>query len=367
MNLLRQILIVIFFVGLTAACRSEDASTDFRTVVGERSCDNLDLPDAPLRAFRLPDGSITAFATHYRNRALKGAGFESLVENCSVVYEGKLDPDPSHFDYKTWITATWISDDGTIFALGHNEYQAHELPGRCQFSDYASCWYNSIVLLRSDDRGMTFYRVSEKPILAPDFRDTVGQGHPRGYTSPTNIVRWGDYLYTLVGYSGVDKNDRKRCVVRSSLPITDQSWSILTDEGFVSPNRDPYSSSAQVRCTPISGMKGFVGSIARLADQDIFVATVAEDDEAGGSVVIYFSDDLVHWRNRQILKHLSLFWSRRCSQDHRYTYPSLVDESSPMPNFDQVGGAPTLYLVQGACKVGADRALVRTRVQIVGP
>ena len=197
-------MMLLFLLGSRLIAQADDL---FRVVSAEK-CDALDIPDAPLRAFRTPDGSITAFATHYRNRALVGRSFGTMAKNCSVAYEGSLNPDPSHFDYKTWITATWIADDGSVVALGHNEYQAHELAGRCRFSDYSSCWYNSLVLLKSNDFGRTFHRFdhSNKALVAPDFVETLGQGHPRGYTSPTNLVRWGDYLYTLVGYSGPEKD-----------------------------------------------------------------------------------------------------------------------------------------------------------------
>jgi hypothetical protein len=342
---------------------------DFRLALPAKRCDSLDIPDAPIRAFRLPNGSIKAFATHYRNRALTGTTFGTLAKDCSVAYEGSLDPDPSHFDYKTWIAATWLSDDGALIALGHNEYQAQEVPGRCRFSDYPSCWYNSIVLLKSDDFGRTFHRfgTSKEAILAPDFVDTLGQGHPRGYTSPTNLLRWGNYLYALVGYSGLEKGDTGRCLLRTELPVTANSWQILTNDGFVPPNRNPYANESKVQCSHVSGMRGFVGSIAKLVNSNLFVATVAEDDADGGSIDVYFSDDLVHWRDRQTLENVPLFWSKDCSLGRRFTYPSLIDESSAAPNFDQVGKRATLYLVQGGCKVGTDLALVKTSVTIIDP
>jgi hypothetical protein len=357
-------MLLLFLPGSRSTSRADDL---FRVVSAEK-CDALDIPDAPLRAFRTPDGSITAFATHYRNRAFVGRSFDTMAKNCSVAYEGSLDPDPSHFDYKTWITATWIADDGSVVALGHNEYQAHELPGRCRFTDYSSCWYNSLVLLQSNDLGRTFARFdhSNKALVAPDFVETLGQGHPRGYTSPTNLVRWGDYLYTLVGYSGQEKGDSGRCVLRTRLPVTADSWELLTRGGFVGPNKSAYGDNSSIRCAYVTGMQGFVGSIAKLADTDLFVATVAEDSD-GGSIVAYFSDDLVHWRDRQVLERVPLFWSANCSLGKRFSYPSLIDESSAAPNFDQIGPTPTLYLVQGGCKVGTDLALVKTKVQIKRP
>lgn len=351
---------------LLAGCFTSQADDRFH-VVPEAKCDALDIPDAPLRAFRGPDGSITAFSTHYRNRALIGSSFSAMAKSCSVAYEGALDPDSSHFNYKTWIASTWIADDRSVIALGHNEYQAHELAGHCRFTDYSSCWYNSIVLLKSNDLGRTFHRTDHaEALVAPDFVDTLGQGHPRGYTSPTNLVRWGDYLYTLVGYSGPDRGDSGRCVLRTQLPVTANSWELLTSEGFVRPNKNAYGDHSKVRCQYVTGMRGFVGSIAKLENSNLFVATVAEDID-GGSIVAYFSDDLVHWRDRQVLAKVPLFWSSNCAIGRRFTYPSLIDENSPAPNFDLIGRTPTLYLVQGGCKVGTDLALVKTKVEIKPP
>jgi hypothetical protein len=347
---------------------SVSQAEDQISAISTERCDALDIPDAALRAFRAPNGSITAFATHYRNRALIGRSFETMKKNCSVAYEGSLDPDSSHFNYKTWIAATWLSNDGSVIALGHNEYQAHELPGHCRFTDYRSCWYNSIVLLKSDDLGRTFHRLDHKEaIVAPEFTDAIGQGHPRGYTSPTNLVRWGDYLYTLVGYSGSEKGDTGRCVLRTRLPVTSDSWEILTSEGFVRPNKSPYGvDDSKVQCSYVTGMPGFVGSIARLDATNLFIATVAEDVD-GGSIVTYFSEDLIHWHDRHVLERLPLFWSKDCSLGKRFSYPSLIDEKSASPNFDVIGRTATLYLVQGGCKVGSDLKLVKTSVAIPPP
>jgi hypothetical protein len=350
--------------GHASRCRAEAQIS----VVSADQCDTLDIPDESLRAFRAPNGSITAFATHYRNRALTGANFAALKKNCAVVYEGKLDSDSAHFDYKTWITATWLAEDGSVVALGHNEYQAHELPGHCRFTDYRSCWYNSIVLLKSDDLGRTFHRVDhDEAVIAPNFTDAVGQGHPRGYTSPTNLVRSGDYLYTLIGYAGSEKTDTGRCVLRTRLPVTLHSWEILTDKGYVAPTESAYvSGGSKAHCTYATGMPGFVGSIAKVAGTKLFISVVAEDVD-GGSIVVYFSDDLVHWRDRAVIEKLSLFWSKDCASGKRYSYPSLVDENSKTLNFDVIGRTATLYMVQGDCRVGTNRKLVKIDVAIPIP
>src|SRR5829696_1679266 len=51
------------------------------------SCDGHDAPDAPARAFRDAKGKIVLFATHYRNRALRGPGLDTLKIDCQVVLE----------------------------------------------------------------------------------------------------------------------------------------------------------------------------------------------------------------------------------------------------------------------------------------
>lgn len=333
-------------------------------------CDALDIPDAPMRAFRQSDGSIRAFATHYRNRSLIGTSLDSLARDCSVAYEGSLDTDPLHHDYKTWIAATWLSDEGEVYALGHNEYQAHEIPGACAFVDYRSCWYNSIVLLKSHDSGKTFHRVSGKAqgvVIAPDFSSMEGQGHPRGFTSPTNIVRWKNYLYALVGFSGLNERDTGRCVLRTSLDISLDSWSVLTDDGFVAPVRAISRERRRAPCLKIQGINGFVGSVSRLAGTDLFVAAAAEDVGFGGQIVAYYSQDLVRWRYRQVLAQLPLFWSGKCDSGHRYSYPSLLDDKSSSVNFDVIGLDPTLFLSRSDCRVGLNRALTRVSVHLSPP
>jgi hypothetical protein len=181
------------------------------------------------------------------------------------------------------------------------------------------------------------------------------------------MVKWGNHVYSLVGYSGSEKGDTGRCVLRSSLPITRDTWEILTSNGFAKPGGDPYLSGPTVHCRYVSKMPGFVGSIGRVVNTDLFVAIVAENDREGGSIVAYFSKDLVNWNGRQVLKQVSLFWSANCTDGRRYTYPSLIDEKSLSPNFDEVGETAMLYLVQGACRVGTNRALVKVPVKLSIP
>lgn len=368
---MRQGLIAVVLMVLAGGTAVADSAKDTLpqfTIVGDGGrCDDVDIPDASARAFRSASGAITVFATHYVNRAFRGSNFSTLSKQCRISYEGSLNVDSASFDYKTWIASTWADSGGDVYALGHNEYQAHEIPGKCHFSNYSSCWYNSVVLLKSSDDGRNFQKIEDrtkKAVLAPNFTDQVGQGHPRGFTSPTNLVKWNGYLYTLVGYSGAGLNERGRCLLRTALPISLNSWEILTESGFHAPNQTLYSGSKVADCKEVVGFKGFVGSISKIRNSDWFVALVAEDDNTGGHIRYYFSQDLINWGNKKNLMDLSLFWSKSCDGGAKYSYPSLIDPASQSKNFDDVSERPYLFLVRSSCEAGKNRQLVRIPVKL---
>jgi hypothetical protein len=179
-------------------------------------CESLDIPDAPMRAFRRADGMVVAFATHYLNRALIGPSLAQLSHDCRLVYQGKHLVDPAQFDDRTWVAATWTFDGVTVSALGHNEYHADHFPGHCQFATYRECQYNAIVPLSSSDGGRSFARTHyPAPIAAPPMKSDVDQGRPRGYVNPSNIVFHDGYYYTLIGRSDLGGKKAGRCLFRT--------------------------------------------------------------------------------------------------------------------------------------------------------
>ena len=57
-------------------------------------CEEWDLPDAPLRAFRDDKGEVVAFASHYRSRPLIGRDLSSIRKSCAVSFQAKNSADP---------------------------------------------------------------------------------------------------------------------------------------------------------------------------------------------------------------------------------------------------------------------------------
>ena len=177
-------------------------------------CGDDDIPDAPARAFRDADGVIHLLAPHYDNRAFTVVNGVPKRLDCRIILDSPGDADPARYRDRRWITATWTDDGKTVHALVHDEYQAQRHPGACTFPNYTSCWYNAITYARSDDGGRSFSQ-SDPPVVvaAPPFRQDVGQGRPRGFFNPTNIIKRDAYWYALIYTTGWEGQGAGSCRV----------------------------------------------------------------------------------------------------------------------------------------------------------
>ena len=166
----------------------------------KESCEQIDIPDAPARAFRDFKGTVHLIASHYVTRAGLGPTLETARHNCQVAYRSGRDGNVADFNDYTWLTAFYSVDGKRIVALGHMEYHGWESPGMCaQKSDTPACWYNMETFNISDDGGYHFAR--PKPpgnyLLSLPARYQVSQG-PEGYSADVGIVKVGSWFYSSV-------------------------------------------------------------------------------------------------------------------------------------------------------------------------
>jgi hypothetical protein len=334
-------------------------------------CEAVDIPDASLRAFRRSDNTIVAFASHYVNRPLLGPSFSSLHHQCKVAYQGAHSSDPAMFNDRTWIAATWTDDGQHIVALGHNEYQADKFPGRCSFSKYDLCWYNSIVPLKSDDGGGSFSRSDvphAAPVVAAPFRNEVAQGKPRGYFNPTNIIFSGGYYYTMISQSGISDVPPGECLFRTKDVAADQTWTFFDETTFVPASGSPYEKNVSHQpCKPVNGLTGAVGSIAKISGTNTFAAFLISahgNVPEGGSVDVSFSSDLLHWSTTVPIMKVTPYWSKACPDGFKYNYASVLSEGDHGRNFDTIGDTATLFVVRMNCTNSMDRDLLRVNLII---
>ena len=330
-----------------------------------QKCEALDVPDAPLRAFRRADGMIVAFATNYQNRALLGPSLTQLSHDCRLVYQGKHLADPAQFDDRTWITATWTFDGVTVAALGHNEYHGDDFPDRCQFKGYSECQYNAVVPLRSLDGGRSFFRIDyPTPIAAPPMKNDTDQGRIRGYVNPSNIVFHDGYYYTLIGRSDLDGKKAGRCLFRNKDVSNPETWTVWDGRTYISIVGSPYQLgwTAKPTCEGATGLGGALGSIAKIKNTNLFAAFwIAESagNIEGGDVNVSFSDDLLHWSGTEHILSATPSWARKCPVGVRFNYASVLSDSDEGRNFETLGGAAWLFLTRSPCSHGLDWDLVR--------
>ncbi len=332
-------------------------------------CADDDIPDTPLRAVRIASTSVVAFSTHFNNRRFLGTNLNSIVRDCAVVFAGNGSPDPADYSDRVWISSTWSGDGRTIFALGHDEYQAHRHPGRCRYSTYLECWYNAIVLLRSDNAGRTFSRVGKRPVASIPIRQDIDQGHNRGFFEPSNIVKRGDAYFALIRAGPEGAQKAGTCLFRTDDLTRPESWRYYDGEGY-SANVDPYRDDVGEAkpCAPLEGLKGIVGSVVYAADYGVYVAVSDFGSKSPGESGIYYSisTDLIHWSKGRLFLPLATPWSPGCDQDH-FAYPALIDVNSPSRNFEVVASDPYLYFVRRhfkGCQGTLERDLVRIRLRL---
>ena len=331
-------------------------------------CAADDIPDAPFRAVRL-DGHVVAFATHDENRRFVGADLNALRRDCRIVFSGQRSDKPEDYSDRVWISSVWLEHGRTIFALGHDEYQADRHPGRCRFSTYFECWYNAVVPLRSDDEGETFSRVGDRPIASIPIREDIDQGHPRGFFEPTNIIRRRDAFFALIRATAEGPQKAGTCLFRTDDLARPESWRNFEGEGF-SANVDPYRDDVRnaKSCVPLKGLRGSVGSVVYAPALGVYVAVSALGAKGSSESGFYYSvsTDLIHWSEGRLFLALPTPWSAACGED-RFVYPSLVDPNSPSRNFDVVADAPYLYFVRqhvDGCQGTMQRDLVRVRLRL---
>jgi hypothetical protein len=339
---------------------------------GKERCEEWDVPDAPLRAFRDAQGGITADASNSNNRIFSGSSLSDIHHSCHSALTSHEDPDPGAYSGLRFITALWTDDGVVVNALIHNEYHADHFPKACLFKSSMKCWYTTIIGATSTDGGQTF-KTATPPVVvaAAPFRQDFQQGRHRGFFNPTNIIHHGGFYYMATDTTGGAGQKAGLCLFRTSTVADPTSWRGYDGSAFTSRAIDPYSSDTNgyVPCEPVHG-PGTAGSISWSSTRKLFmmVSQWVDKAHADGEIAYSWSSDLIDWSPPQTLLAEPAMSSQNCSNRFRYGYPSVLDPASPGRNFDEIGAHPVLFLTR--FRVGADcglppsRDLIRLQLQI---
>jgi hypothetical protein len=339
---------------------------------GRNGCEREDIPDIALRVFRRADGQLVGFASHYTTRAFMIDADRTFHRECAPVLTSAKNPDPSRYDDRTWIAATWTDDGKTIIALGHNEFQGHRHWGACAYREYLECWYNSIVLLKSIDGGRTFARIpGAMPIANAAFTHRERQGAQRGFFTPTNIITKDGFFYTLIFTSGAGEQRPGTCLFRTQRLDDDSAWEYWTGNGFVPSARDPYRGTipASAPCQPLRNLQGLTWSVVRHRGTGLYLASAGVQDATRqtGIIQLSVSKDLMRWSAPIAVLNVPILSSQDRSDRQRYSYAALLDLASPDRNFGDVGDNPQLYLTEMDVSGGTptlSRRLIRYQLRL---
>lgn len=334
-------------------------------------CEEWDIPDAPLRAFRNKEGHVVAFASDSANRPFVGSSFENLTHRCDTTLGSKKLSDPAQFSDSVFVTSFWTEDGTTVHALVHAEYHAERYKDRCIYKISMKCWYNAILYAKSEDGGLSF-STSEPPqiVAALPIRQDVEQGRHRGFFNPSNIIKWRDNWYMYAHTTGVGTQRSGVCLFRTSTIDDPASWRMFDGEWFEGKTIDPYRQKAEDYrpCKPIRGMPP-VASIVRHKRSGLFIAVFQNPtkERPDGEISYSVSEDLVNWSPFKPLYVGPGMGSKNCADTYRFDYPSLMDPDAAGANFDEAGDKAELFMTRFRvenCQMGPRRDLVRIPMTI---
>ena len=337
------------------------------------ACDGHDVPDVPPRAYRDAAGTVRMFALHHENRALTGDSLDALKLDCRVVFRGHHSADPAAYDDKSWIAATWTDDGRRIHGLIHHEFQANTHKGRCTFSEYMACWYNSVLAIHSADGGLTFAKLPRPVVASAPFPQSVEQGRHRGFFNPSNIVTDGVWHYMFASTTGWTGQDGGACLFRTDRIADPGRWRAYDGVGFETKFTDPYRETTDpaATCLTLAPFPAPVGSVTRHTPSGQWIAVFQAKADgkrfAVSGIYAAASRDLKLWSAPSLILATKTLYDDACGAGTLMSYPTLIDRASPSRNFDTTGSTADLYLSQmrvEGCKHTSDRKLVRMRVAI---
>ena len=365
-------------------------------------CDDLNIPDLPVRAFKDSTNQVHLTLSHYVNRQMIGPSLNQLTVNCNITYSSDSNADPAAYDDQEWIASPYTFDGKTVYALIHDEYHGWDHPGECSSQGHPirpkltaipsglgafdpTCWYNAVTLGTSTDSGTTYTHATPPAHLAASVPYTyVPNTGPYGYFSPSDIIRGpGGYYYAMLHAETYGVQQVGACVMRTKTLSDPTSWRAWDGTGFNVQFIDPYTNPQppdQHVCAPasfnqIEKMEESVTYNTFFRKYLLVGATSLYDPGTGQTIYGFYystSTDLVNWSDRQLVMQAVLPWSYQCGDDNPVLYPALLNPTSISPsqtrNFEITGQKTYLYFTRfnySDCVQTLDRDLIRIPIQFL--
>lgn len=320
-----------------------------------QSCEQIDIPDAPARAFRDHLGKVHLIASHYVTRANIGTRLDDVKHDCSIVYRSPEDSEVSHFQDRNWLSSFYTSDGRAIAALVHSEFEAFKFPGMCSTPDQKNnCWWNTITFAQSSDGGYSF-SVPKPPnnlvasVPYPYVKGNLTSAY--GYNAPTNILKVDDYYYAMINDWPHLAQKYGPCLIRTNNVFDPGSWRAWDGSSFSTRFIDPYREHniepERHICQPV--MKDIASSFVVHQPSGVFVATQFTPDTRLGDLpglYLTVSEDMIHWSKPALVVSTVDLRASEVGDNWDYGYFSLLDPASRDRNFSTISDTPYVYFVR---------------------
>lgn len=320
-------------------------------------CEDENIPDAAVRAFRDSDGKIQLIIAHWNSYRMIGNDFNSLATDCAngPVLTSDFDGDPASYNTGEWLHSLYTLDGTTIYAFLHNEYHGQDYPGyvTCPSGDGNLCWYNSVTLAISTNKGSSYAHAAPPDHLVAsipyEYEPDVG---PSGVFNGSNILfnQSDGYYYKLVQLEERELQEVGVCPIRTQNLADPSSWRAWDGTGYNVQFVNPYTESgfdpADHVCQPLdySRIEKMRGSISYNTYFDKFLLVGSAQLSGVWGFYYSLSDDLVNWTNRRLIMPGNLQVNpAHSSNADVLAYPSLIDHNDTSRNFEVTGREAYLY------------------------
>lgn len=314
-------------------------------------CAPDDDPDMPVRAFVDADGNVQMNRSWPNNRRFVGANLDSIRPQCEITLASAEDPDPAHFNYKTWIQALYTEDGKTIYAILHNEHN-------CSDVGKEFCWYQNMTFAVSTDGGATFQIPSppDNYVASLPYRFEPGVG-VYGMIGGSNIIKGSDGAYYMLALQkAYKKQEQHTCLLRSEDIADLKSWRAWDGSGFnirfVNPYVETDFQPVEHECPAVddnSQLDGLNESLIYDTYLERYVVAAFGSSNIDGEVVkgLYYSTskDMIHWEPKKLLAKMNLGGGPGTPDG--FAYAVLLDPDSGTRNFETADKKAYIYFNRG--------------------
>ena len=363
-------------------------------------CNDNFAADSPARAWKDSANQVHLTLSSNATYAMVGSSLNTVAVDCAhTLLTSGFNADPSTYDDQEWPFAVYTADGTKAFALIHEEYHGWEHQGQCSTQGRPSrpklstipaegfnpgCWYNSITVATSTDKGYSFTHVTPPAQLLASVPYVYAESNAAyGYFEPSNIVKKSDgYFYFVFRAETYGAQQIGVCEARSKTPTNPASWRAWDGTGFNVQFIDPYTNPGPPEshvCAPIQheNIEKMVESLTynTYFRKYLLLGNTQAYDPVRQEWVYGFyystSSDLLNWSPRTLLLEIPLLWNYECGGEEPGLYPTVINPGSTDRNFGTTGQTTYLYFTRfhhdQGCVQTWQMDLIRIPIKFLGP